>query len=83
VVARLRGECQDWFAQAEIFVGFRRNLMVAIGSLEKKQAVGVGALFERLAVRDMRLKRDEVCYVVLLKKAAIEIFSAGCAKCNL
>ena len=49
-VASVRGQRENRFIQAEVFVSFRWNLAVAAGSLQQQKAVSFGSILQRSAV---------------------------------
>jgi len=70
-VTGMRSECENRFIQAEVFVGFRRNLVVATRGLQQEKTVSFGGVLQRSAVgksgQEVNQILDSELFNVLLK----------------
>src|SRR5271165_1565378 len=76
-ITGVRGERENRFVQAEVFVHFCRNLVVATCGLQEKKTISVGSVLQRGAVgksgQEVNQVLDSELFNVLLKL----IFSAA------
>ncbi len=82
VTARV-GERQDRPSRAQVFVGLRRNLAVAVGRLHQQQPIDVHHLAHRLRVRHRLRERDDVGDVLARGKRCEERVVAARAEAKL
>src|SRR5271157_137886 len=70
-VAGARGQRQNGFVQAEVFVSFRRNLVIATAGLQQEEAVSFGGILQSSAVgksgQEVNQVPDSELFNVLLK----------------
>ena len=56
----MRSQRENRFVQAQVFVGFCRNLVIAAGGLQQKKGIGFGGILQRSAIGKSGQEMDQI-----------------------